>query len=262
MMGWALLDDGFYEHRKVINLLLDPSVDGKSALAMWPIGLSWACRHTVSSAPDEQGVIPHHMIVSWDRMFGGVVKDAEVLCDAGLWDRMPNDDYRIHDFRDWAQLDKREAKRHAGRVSAHKRWGTALPGMEDESVTDDVSNTPSNSESNRPSNSGMGSQKSVSNLTKTKTKTKERQTLSSADAAEFDKFWAVYPKRHGKIAAQKAWAKAVKVATPSAIIAGAERYAAHRQGEDPQYTKDPGPWLNAGKWDDELEDRRKEVFPW
>jgi len=34
---------------------------------------------------------------------------------------------------------------------------------------------------------------------------------------------------------------------------GARRYAEARAGQDPQYTAHPATWLNAGRWDDEIQ---------
>lgn len=70
---------------------------------------------------------------------------------------------------------------------------------------------------------------------------------------DFDRFWDVYPKRKSKPHAQKAFAKACKVAPAERIIAGAERYAAERQGKDATYTKHPASWLNAHCWEDDPE---------
>lgn len=67
----------------------------------------------------------------------------------------------------------------------------------------------------------------------------------------FDQFWSVYPRKIGKPAAIKAWGRAVKRAKPAEIIAAAESYARRRQGEDPAFTKHPGPWLNDDRWEAE-----------
>lgn len=67
----------------------------------------------------------------------------------------------------------------------------------------------------------------------------------------FDEFWSTYPAKKAKQAALKAWLKAIKLATPDEIIAGAARY---RDAPDrkPDYTAHPASWLNAGRWDDEI----------
>lgn len=71
---------------------------------------------------------------------------------------------------------------------------------------------------------------------------------------EFDRFWKVYPKKAGKPAARKAWAKAIKRETPDRIIAAAKRYAGWLQnaapGEFRPLPKYPQGWLNDGRWDE------------
>lgn len=65
----------------------------------------------------------------------------------------------------------------------------------------------------------------------------------------FDAFWQAYPRKVGKGEARKAYRNALKRATAEQILAGAQRYAASKP--DPQFTKHPGPWLNADRWLDE-----------
>jgi hypothetical protein len=82
-----------------------------------------------------------------------------------------------------------------------------------------------------------------------------RKTLThgAAKSPGFDDFWRAYPKRVAKEAARKAYGKAIeRGATPAALLAGAQRYAAERKDQDPKYTKHPATWLNGGCWEDEL----------
>jgi hypothetical protein len=70
--------------------------------------------------------------------------------------------------------------------------------------------------------------------------------------AEFDEFWAVYPKRPGnpRTPAFESYQKARKKgATAEAILAGAKAYAQFRQGQDSQYTALAVTWLNQARWD-------------
>ncbi len=70
--------------------------------------------------------------------------------------------------------------------------------------------------------------------------------------SNFIEFWQHYPRKVGRKTAERAFAKAVKEgADPKDIIAGAMRYAAERDGQEPQFTKHPSTWLNAGCWEDE-----------
>lgn len=61
----------------------------------------------------------------------------------------------------------------------------------------------------------------------------------------FEMFWAKYPRRVAKRAAQKAWDAAVKRADPNDIIAGLRRY---QFSPDPQYRPHPATWLNGDRW--------------
>jgi len=68
----------------------------------------------------------------------------------------------------------------------------------------------------------------------------------------FAEFYAQFPKKVERRAAQVAYAKAIKRGVdPAIILRGAMRYAAERAGQDPKYTKHPATWLNKGCWDDE-----------
>jgi hypothetical protein len=73
----------------------------------------------------------------------------------------------------------------------------------------------------------------------------------SEHAEGFEAFWSAYPRRVARAAAAKAWNKAVTQADPDAIISGATRYAAAREGQDPKYTAHPATWLNGARWLDQ-----------
>jgi hypothetical protein len=72
------------------------------------------------------------------------------------------------------------------------------------------------------------------------------------DSDSFAEFWSLYPRRVAKLAAQRAFAAALKRgASAAALIAGAQRYASERAGQDSKFTAHPSSWLNAGRYDDE-----------
>ena len=64
----------------------------------------------------------------------------------------------------------------------------------------------------------------------------------------FDVFWKSYPKRVAKPAAVKAWAAAIKRASPEAILAGLGK---HSFSLDEKYIPMPSTWLNQDRWNDE-----------
>lgn len=86
---------------------------------------------------------------------------------------------------------------------------------------------------------------------------------SSRITQSFAEFWKVYPKRVGKIAAEKAFIKAVQGGIePQTIIDGAKAYAGDKERSE-AFTAHPATWLNAGRWGDERkpdlsEERRKQ----
>lgn len=71
----------------------------------------------------------------------------------------------------------------------------------------------------------------------------------------FDRFWEAYPRRVGKNAAQKAWAKlkpsAELLETILAAIA-AQQAGADWLRDDGEYIPHPASWLNGGRWLDEV----------
>lgn len=85
-----------------------------------------------------------------------------------------------------------------------------------------------------------------------------RSNSAANDAPDrFEEFWQTYPRRVGKVAARKAFAKALAsgLAAEELILAAA-RFAAQREAEpDPvrreRFTPHPATWLNAGRWADE-----------
>lgn len=80
---------------------------------------------------------------------------------------------------------------------------------------------------------------------------KKTPSSTAAPSMEFDLFWKDYPRKVGKEAARKAYAKALKKTTASKIAAGVESLRIQVAGKDQQFTPHPATWLNEGRWDDE-----------
>lgn len=72
--------------------------------------------------------------------------------------------------------------------------------------------------------------------------------------ADFERFWALYPRREAVRAACKAFHQALARdgVTPEAIIAGAERYRAWVKATERQFIKHASTWLNGDCWEDDL----------
>lgn len=68
---------------------------------------------------------------------------------------------------------------------------------------------------------------------------------------QFAQIWAAYPRKTGKGEARAKFDKALKAVGFPALLAGVQRYAADRQGEDPQFTMQMSRWLHGQHWTDE-----------
>lgn len=78
---------------------------------------------------------------------------------------------------------------------------------------------------------------------------------------QFDAFWDAYPRRVGKKAAEKAYAKAITGLNGTEdphgkILRAVQTYAA--EVTDPKFIAHPTTWLNGGRWDDEPDDPRND----
>ncbi len=77
---------------------------------------------------------------------------------------------------------------------------------------------------------------------------------------DFDQFWQAYPRKVGKLAARKAFDKAIRNgATLTQILAGIGLYLQYK----PVYADycHPASWLNAGRWMDEWTEPVPTVVP-
>lgn len=66
----------------------------------------------------------------------------------------------------------------------------------------------------------------------------------------FSTFWSAYPLKVGKLAAMRAFSKALRQATASELLRGVERYKATKPAW--QQWAHPATWLNQGRWLDEV----------
>lgn len=70
----------------------------------------------------------------------------------------------------------------------------------------------------------------------------------------FDQFWAAYPKKVGKEAARRAFAK-VKAPVDDLLLAiDQQKYSGQWTKENGRFIPNPATWLNQGRWEDEVND--------
>lgn len=75
-------------------------------------------------------------------------------------------------------------------------------------------------------------------------------------APSFDDFWALFPRKTGKGAARKAWAKSITRAHPDVILRGLVRYLDDPNRPDPEFVPHGATWLNQDRWEDGPEPER------
>lgn len=88
------------------------------------------------------------------------------------------------------------------------------------------------------------------------------KTVSQAHDLGFEQFWQAYPKRKSKQAALKAWRKLKPSQELQRKILSAIASQKESEGwkkERGQYIPYPATWLNAGGWDDEMQEAE---VPW
>lgn len=151
----------------------------------------------------------------------------EELVIHGLWDRH-DVGFKVHDYLDWNENRETVLKR---REAAKSRV--------------------SDKRSRERSHEQLTNTRSGVVLLSTELSEVRKEGLEG-----FEQFWAVYPKRTGRLAAMKAWqAIAPEPAFIDRIVGATERYAAHVSDWEARYVKAPRNWLEGGHWDDQLTSR-------
>lgn len=91
-------------------------------------------------------------------------------------------------------------------------------------------------------------------------RTNTRTTVDHSDADDvdveacFDEWYAEYPRKAGKGAARKAYAKALDRTTRDTLLVAVRAFArlCKAQGTEKRYIAHPATWLNQERWDDDL----------
>lgn len=69
----------------------------------------------------------------------------------------------------------------------------------------------------------------------------------------FAAFWSAYPRKEGKLAAEKAWLAAIRKVPVADLQKAVEDYAFENRVRARKYLPHPATWLNQGRWLDEKE---------
>lgn len=90
---------------------------------------------------------------------------------------------------------------------------------------------------------------------KNESKNESESESRSAREEAFDVFWAAYPRKVGKGAARKAFAKLPAAVFPLLVPAvEAQKQCAQWRKNGGEYIPNPATWLNQERWDDKLPD--------
>ena len=88
----------------------------------------------------------------------------------------------------------------------------------------------------------------------------ESESNARARESAFDHFWSAYPKKVGKEAARKAFAK-VKAPIDTLLAAiEKQKRSAQWNKDNGQYIPNPATWLNQGRWEDEVGVSGRKVY--
>ena len=161
----------------------------------------------------------------------GTLKLVAVLIACDRWTR--NEEREGHDIRDYLHYNPSHAELEAKREADRKRKRRTLDSdSEPDGIQEESDWNPDGFPiGSSPPRDGTG-----------------RDAVSKKMQC-FDVFWDAYPRKEGKLAGRKAFAKALTLTDAQTITAGALRFAADPNREA-EFTPHPASWLNAGRWED------------
>ena len=221
-MTWIKLEDSFTSNPKIAML-------PDSAFRLYVTSLCYAGKHLTD------GFIPAPLRRSLGTEMAS--KATRKLLEKGLWIKVEGG-YEINDYlkyqtsKEQAEMDKENNRLRVERARKAKTQAIrngVTNGVRTGGVT--VTHTP----------------------TPTHTPTDNKKKKISVNKVDHDQefftFWLMYPRKVGKLAAQKAFDRALKSATPQEIFEGVTRYL-RDCGSDPKFITHPSTWLNQGRWMD------------
>lgn len=232
-MPWFNVDDGFADHPKTIRV-------GNAAVGLWVRTGSWCAKQLTD------GFVPGEIASLY-----GTPAQAGRLVAAGLW-KVVEGGYQFHDWEKEGRNPTRKEveKRRRSEAERKARWRER--------------NAPNSGQQQVDEGSPTGTPPSVppsvppvshySTPLHSTPKEAEKKTASSSLPDElFEDFWAAYPRKVGKAAAEKAWPKACKKLEADRIVKAAVYWAGlwANAKTDVQFIPHPATWLNGRRWDDD-----------
>lgn len=218
-MTWYKVDDGFHSSRKLIHI---PRALRLQAAGLWAIAGSW------SGAKESDGLVPVYMLDEW-----GASNDIiDALCEARLWERKGD----CIQFVNWGKYQPTRADREEKRRQDRERKAE----WRDRKRVTDVSQ--------------CDSTRSPDGVRSIPTRPVSKRSSSNAARStpytdEFLDWYKHYPRKVGKGAAAKAYAKltADEHATLNDIT---HAYAQTVKDAEERFIPHPATWLNDRRFDD------------
>ena len=222
-MTWFKVDDHLHSHRKAMRA-------GHEAMGLWVLAGSW------SAAEESDGWVPSYVL---PRLVGSDRAEtlATVLVLAGLWSEGEQDGEHGYLFRAWDEYQPTREQLEAKRADARDRMRRARTQGGDVRANSARSARPVTPTPTRPD------------------PTNNKNTAAkAAESEDFQQFWTLYPRKIGKAAAAKAWAKALRQTDVPTIAAALRAQVTEWQASPdfPKYVPHPTTWLNQGRWADEV----------
>lgn len=181
---------------------------------------------------------------------GGTIDEVQQLVDAGRFHAPGHDcgdcpqpadgQLYLHAYLEHQSSREQQTELSRKRAEAGRRGGKSR--AEKQSAKQTPSNGATNPSKGQPEGEGEREKDSPA-------------PRAAAVAAEFESWWTVYPRKVGKSAATKAYAKARKVVDAETLATGlANALQVWRAaGTEAQFIPHPSTWLNEGRWADEPE---------
>lgn len=274
-MAWLKIDDRMHSHRKTRALLRAGGDKRRDAapMGLWLLAGAWAAQNNGS------GWVPSEEL---DRFDDGWEDLAERLVAAGYWWPEEREDEPGFGFVNWEKYNPTpQSSAASGAFGNHKRWHEArkivsedcefcpkepdfAPDIapEDDGASPSIAPriapiSPPDREANRESSHTPGPNPTrpdpIPLLSESDDSDEFDDTGSTPKPnteAEFDQWYAGYPRKEGKGQARKAYKAARKKADQQTLIAGVARLVAQRL--ERQFTPLPATWLNGERWLDEV----------
>lgn len=219
-------------------------------VGLWVLALGYCSRNLTD------GLLPAAAI----RRCGGTPETLQGLLDAGRMHapghecsacpEVPEGSLYVHDY-----LEHQSSREHCVRVSEKRREAGRAGGKARQAQAADLHGKQGAKQSAEQTPS-PAKQTPSQFKPETETETKNNTTrgvAAAAAAGDFEQWWTDYPRKEGKAAAAKAYAKAHTAVGPEVLTTGLQSSLTLWRAErrERQYLPHPATWLNAGRWADE-----------